>query len=116
MKFQKKYIVFERDEGDFGRIIKTGSAPADVAFKQGKSHQFVLLDVFARDNIHKIQVDKWDDKGKPINPRIVDKTAEEIEAEKRRDSELNVLSDDEITIKKSQFEELVRRVERLENK
>jgi len=113
MTYQQLYIVFEKDEGNFGKILKTGAAPSDVSYKQGKSNQFVLLDCFARDNVHKIQVDGWDRNGGPINPRVVDKTPAEIEAEKAlRQQDAN--SEEMIAVPKSEFDELIGRVERLE--
>jgi len=75
MDKMKNFIVYNKD----GKILRTGRCP-EVDFPlQVQENEFVI-EGKANDAEQKIQFDGLSETGKPINPQIVDKSPEEIEA------------------------------------
>ena len=72
----KNYIIYNQD----GKIQRTGSCPENVFSLQAMNGDFVM-EGKADDATQKIEFDGFDEEGQPINPKIVDKTPEEIKAD-----------------------------------
>lgn len=74
------YIVFNKIGGILKTII---CSPTMVKIQvKDKDNEFIMKGT-AKDITQKIKFDGFDEKGQPINPRVVDKTIEEIEVEKQ---------------------------------
>lgn len=70
------YIIYNK-AGEILRNIQCSSAMSKI---QAKKDEFIMEGV-ANDATQKIEFDGFDVDGQPINPRVVDKTPEEIEAD-----------------------------------
>ena len=71
------YIVFNSTK----EILRLISSSPAMSLLQAKDGEFIM-EGDADDVTQKVEFDGLDEKGQPINPRVVDKTPEEIEAEK----------------------------------
>lgn len=69
-----KFIVYDNE----GKFINHGHCQDRTFHKQGGENGFVF-EGCGNDVTQKIEFDGLDDEGQPINPRIVDKTSEEVE-------------------------------------
>lgn len=72
----KKYIVYNQAK----KILWTGGCSDKDFSLQAKDSNFVMEGA-ANDVTQKIEFDGFDEEGQPINPRVVDKTPEEIETD-----------------------------------
>lgn len=72
----KSYIVY----GLNGEILRTGHCPDRDVELQAGANEFVMEGI-ANGTTQKVEFDGLDEKGQPVNPRVVDKTPEEIEKE-----------------------------------
>lgn len=68
------YIVFNQ----IRETLRTGFCLDKDILLQAKESEFVMEGT-TNDVTQKIEFDGLDDKGQPVNPRVVDKTPEEIE-------------------------------------
>lgn len=68
------YIVHDAD----GKILRTGSCPEIIVDAQAGPGEFAIEGV-ADDRKQKMEFDGLDESGRPVNPRLVDKTPAEIE-------------------------------------
>lgn len=73
----KKFIVYNEQK----EILRVGLCQNSTFYLQAKEDEFVM-EGKAEGLNQKIEFDSLDDEGQPINPRVVDKTPEEIEADK----------------------------------
>ncbi len=106
----KNYIIFN----DTKRISRTGSCPISMINLQAGDGEFVIEGI-ADSLTQKVDFDGLDEKGQPVNPRVVDKSSAEIE---RDDPVLIPISDEKrsANITNEQYQALLRRVEKLEKK
>lgn len=70
---EMKYIVFN-ETGEILRNIECSRSMRDIQAKEGK----FVMEGKANDVTQKIEFDGFDVDGQPINPRVVDKTPQEI--------------------------------------
>lgn len=70
----RRFIVFNKQE----KMLRTGSCMDNNFLLQANKNEFVM-EGKANDRTQKVKFDGPDDEGQPINPRVVDKTPEEIE-------------------------------------
>lgn len=63
-----------------GKILRTGMCSGNDFSRQAHDGEFVMEDT-ANDLTQKIEFDGFDEKGQPINSRVINKTPEEIEAD-----------------------------------
>jgi hypothetical protein len=98
----KIFIVYNNK----GSILRTGSCPDKDFSKQAQAGEFVMEGVAN------------DIKQKVVDGKVVDKSPEEIEAEKQASASVlrqqDAEVDEMVMVSKIKFEELVKRVERLE--
>lgn len=73
----KNFIVYNQK----GKILRTGSCAENDFCLQVEESEFVMEGT-ANDITQKVEFDGLDVDGQPVNPRVVNKTPEEIEAEK----------------------------------
>lgn len=71
------YIVFDNTK----KILRLIDSSPAMSLLQAKDGAFIMEGT-ANDITQKIEFDGLDVDGQPINPKVVDKTPEEIEAEK----------------------------------
>lgn len=69
-------IVYNKN----GEILRAVSCPSTSRHSQAKKGEF-MMEGIADDATQKVEFDGFDVDGQPINPRIVDKTPEEIETD-----------------------------------
>lgn len=67
------YIVYNQA----GKIMRTGVCDGYVLYLQAGDREFAMEGI-ANDATQKVKFDGFDEKGQPINPRVVDKTPQEI--------------------------------------
>ena len=99
-----KFIVYNLDE----KILRTGKCAVKDFPLQAKNGKFVMEGI-AKDTTQKIKFDGLDDDGQPINPRVVNKTPEEIEA----DSPVVPTGKQLANITNEQWEDVLKRLEAL---
>ena len=102
-----KYIVFNLDE----EILRHGNCQAGMFERQAHGENEFVVEGEADDAVDKIEIEEFDDKGKPIKVRIKKKTPEEIEAE--RPPEIPE-AEKQAHITKGQYEDLLKRIAELE--
>lgn len=71
-----KYIIYNKEK----TILRTVQCPPTMSKIQAKKDEFIMEGI-ADDATQKVEFDGFDMDGQPINPRVVDKTPEEIEKE-----------------------------------
>jgi len=71
-----KYIIYSKT----GEILRVVECHPTLADKQVKKDTFIM-EGNANDATQKVEFDGFDVEGQPVNPRVVDKTLEEIEAD-----------------------------------
>lgn len=69
-----KFIVYDKNK----KILRTGSCSAQDSFLQAQDGEFIIEGI-ANDATQKVEFDGFDEKGQPINPRVIDKIPDEIE-------------------------------------
>ena len=74
----RKFIVFDSQD----KILRTGSCQNSTFELQASNPGEYIMEGVADDATQKVKFDGFDEKGQPINPRVVNKTHEEIEAAK----------------------------------
>ncbi len=95
------------------QILRTGSAPLGMANMQAGPGEFVIEGV-ADDQTQKMEFDGLDESGRPINPRLVDKSPAEILAD--NPPLPPVLEENKpANMTKGELAALVKRIENLEN-
>jgi len=80
----KNYIVYSSNK----EILRTGICQDSTFYLQAQD-EFVMEGI-ANDSTQKIEFDGFDADGQPINPRVVDKIPEEIEADNPKPIEIPV--------------------------
>jgi len=71
----KRFIVYNQQ----GKILRSGICQDSTFNGQTKiAGEFVMAGVVKNDNTQKIEFDGFDANGQPINPRVVDRTPQEI--------------------------------------
>ena len=73
----KRFIIYNLDK----KMLRTGGCSDGDFLLQAKDGEFVM-EGRANDVTQKVEFDGLDEKGQPVNPRVINKTPEEIEAEK----------------------------------
>jgi hypothetical protein len=84
------YIVYNID----GKMLRQVQCPPKLNLLQAKDGQFVL-EGKANDATQKIEFDGLDEKGQPVNPRVVDKTPEELAIETFTGPQLEAITNDQ---------------------
>jgi len=102
----KKYIVYNAE----GKIQRTGVCSKKDLLKQANEDEFILEGT-ANDVTQKVEFDGFDVDGQPINPRVVDKTPEEIEAEKPPEI---LVGERPVSITNNQWQDVLDRLSKLE--
>ncbi|MBN2314463.1 MAG: hypothetical protein JXM79_11075 [Sedimentisphaerales bacterium] len=102
------YTLFD----DAGVIIRSGVCPPGDFERQARPGQFVL-EGKGNDAKYKVEFDGLDESGRPVSPRLVEKT----ESEKAQ-SRIPTPSEAElpIVLKKKDYDILMKRIENLELK
>lgn len=96
-----------------GTILRTGLCQ-DVDFKtQAHANEFVM-EGKANAATQKIKFDGLDVDGQPINPRVVDKTPREIEAEKPPEPEPIPVEKQSANVTNKQWQDVLKRLDKLE--
>ena len=70
----RNFTVYDKE----GKILRTGRCRNVDFLRQAHEGEFIIRDV-ANAATQKVEFDDFDENGQPIDPRIVDKTPEEIE-------------------------------------
>lgn len=105
----KKFIVYKLDK----KISRTGGCSDKDFSLQAKDDEFVM-EGEANDETQKIEFDGLDEEGQPINPRVVDKTPEEIEADNPTPLEIPE-GERPACITNEQWRDVLNRLENFEN-
>lgn len=103
-----RYIVYNI----ITHIIQRGGTCNLNSFKIKAHANEAVMEGIANDATQKIKFDSLDDDGQPVNPRVVDKTPEEIEAEKP--SEIS-FEKQIANVTNEQWQNILDRLEVLEN-
>lgn len=104
-----QFIVYNENKV----ILRTGSAPLGMVNMQAGDGEFVIVGT-AADKTQKMEFDGLDESGRPINPRLVDKTPEEIERDNPTPPEIPD-EDRPAQMTKKDLAKLMKRVDDLEN-
>ena len=75
---EKNYIVFNID----GKILRTGGCPEFLVEAQAHGEDEYVIEGITDDAVDKIEIEEFDDKGKPVKVKVKKKTQAELEAEK----------------------------------
>ena len=78
------YIVYD-NSGEILRIVVCSPAMSSLQARGGK----FVMEGIANGSTQKIEFDGLDEKGRPINPRVINKSPEEIEADNPTPSEIS---------------------------
>lgn len=108
----KKYIVYKKNTG---KILRTGVCQNNSFDLQAQEGEAVMEGI-ANDVIQKVVFNGFDEKDQPINPHIVDKSPEEIEAAKPSISPDIPEEQKPANITKGQLQAILNRIEDLEGK
>ena len=106
----KSFIIYN----DKGEIIRVGSSQNIDYQLQAQNDEFVM-DGTADCITQKIEFDGFDEKGQPINPRVVNKTPAEIEADNPAPIPLS-LEKQPAHITNEQWQGILNRLDNLEAK
>ena len=101
------FIVYDA----IGKILRTGICPKSVLQVQATGPTEFVIEGEADDAVDKIEIEEFDDKGKPIKVRIKKKTPEEIEAERPPEVPFKK---QQANITNEQYEDLLKRIAELE--
>lgn len=104
------YIVYNKNKKILRKVICSSSH----SLLQAKDNEFVIEGI-ANDVTQKVEFDGLDDNQQPINPRIVNKTPEEIEADNPTPPEIP-FEQKPAHITNQQWQEIQDRIRLLENK
>jgi len=112
----KKYIVYKRISETKGQILRHGNCQ-DCTFKrQAKEGEFVISGT-ANDVTQKVIFDGLDENGKPINPRVIDKTVEEMKISNLRLPIIEIPEEQKpANITKGQWQQVLNRLAALDEK
>lgn len=103
------YIIYNK-AGKIFRLVECPPAMSKIQAKKGK----FIMEGTANDATQKVEFDGFDVNGQPINPRIVDKTPEEIEAEKPKPPPKILFEKRAAAITNKQWQDVLDRLEKLE--
>jgi len=106
----KRYTVYNATK----EILRTGGCSDGDFFKQARNSEFVVEGI-ANDITQKVEFDGLDEKGQPINPRVVDKTPEEIEADNPTPPEIS-FEKLPAQITNEQWQDVLKRLDKLETR
>lgn len=106
----KKFIIFNAQ----GKVLRSGSGQNSCFELQANDGEFVF-EGEVKDMTQKIKFDGFDEKGKPINPRIINKTSEEIEIDNPK-TKPKPFKKQKANITNEQLEDILKRLEQLEAK
>jgi len=106
----KHFVVFD----SIGKILRHGNCQDSTFERQAKEGEFVM-EGQANDVTQKVEFDGLDENDQPINPRIIDKTPQEIEAEKPKPVEIPE-TERPMVVTKGQLESILKRIAALEMK
>lgn len=96
-----------------GKILRSVSCPSTQKHLQVKDGSFIM-EGKADDATQKVEFDGLDDEGQPINPRVIDKTPEEIEVD--NPMLLEIPSEKQpANITNEQLQNVLDRLDKLEN-
>ena len=104
------YIVYDNT----GIILRQVQCHQDFADMQAKENE-LIIEGTANDVTQKIKFDGLDDKKQPVNPRVVDKTPAEIEADNPAPIPLS-LKKQPAHITNEQWQGILNRLDNLEAK
>ena len=104
-----KFIVYDM----IGKMLRQVSCPSNLRYLQARDGEFVMEGI-ANDTTQKIKFDGLDEEGQPINPRIVNKTPEEIEAEKPPEPKSILIEKQSANITNEQLQNILDRLDDLE--
>lgn len=105
----KNFIVYNTQ----GEILQVGLCQNGTFYLQAKAGEFVMKGK-ANAATQKIKFDGLDADGQPINPRVVDKTPEEMEAEKPLEPEPVPIGQQQARITNKQWQDVLDRLDKLE--
>lgn len=103
------FIIYNKDE----KILRIGQCSNKTIRLQVEEGEFVMEGV-ADDVTQKVEFDGFDVKGQPINPRIVEKTPEEIKADKPIKSEPLPYEQHQANVTNEQWQDILDRLTELE--
>lgn len=105
-----KYTIYNAT----GKILRVVTCPISQHALQAKDGEFIMEGT-ASDLTQKVEFDGFDVNGQPINPRVVDKTPEEIKADNPKIPEIpHGLQLARIT--NEQWEKVIKRLDKLETR
>lgn len=105
----KKFVVYNKQK----EILRTGVCQNNTFDLQAKKNEFVMEDS-ANDVTQKVEFDGFDEKGQPIDPRVVNKTPAEIEKDNPTPPEIPI-GQRPASITNEQWQAIQDRLENLEN-
>lgn len=103
-------IVYNKN----GEILRAVSCPSTLRHSQAKKGEFMMKGI-ANDATQKVKFNGFDEEGQPINPRVVDKTPEEIEADNLTPLEISE-SQRPFHITNEQWQDVLERIKNLEKR
>ena len=68
------YIIYNK-ESEILRVVQCSKAMSKIQAKEGE----FMIEGEANDVTQEVEFDGFDEKGQPVNPRVVDKIPEEVE-------------------------------------
>lgn len=104
------YIVYNIT----GKILRTVQCSPASSILQAKDGEFIA-EGMANDVTQKIEFNGLDEKGQPVNPRVIDKTPQEIETDNPLIPEISK-SKRPVIITNGQWDDIMARIESLEKK
>lgn len=110
-----RFIIYNITSETTGKILRLVGCPKTQRYLQAKDGEFVMKGN-ANDVTQKIEFDNLDDKGQPVNPRVVDKTSAEIEADKPFKPEPKPFEKQPAQITNEKLGEILSRIKQLERK
>jgi hypothetical protein len=93
-------------------ILRTIKCPPALREKQLRKNEFIM-EGEANDATQKIEFDGFDERGQPINPRVVNKTPKEIQAGKSPEV---LFEKRAANITNEQWRDVLHRIDKLEKK
>lgn len=103
-----KYVIYNQT----GKIFRVVIYSSTQRYSQAKEGEFVMEGT-ANDATQKVEFDGFDADGQPVNPRVVDKTPEEIEADNPTPPEVPV-GQRLANITNEQWRDVLKRLNKLE--
>jgi len=103
-----KYIIYNLD----GKILRHGNCQTIMFERQAHGENEFVVEGEADDAVDKIEIEEFDDKGKPKKVKLKKKTSEEIEAERPPEIPEEDMS---VMLSKKEYQSILDRLEALEN-